>query len=115
MHLGGLPLLAQRGSEHALLRVARSKLRSTQRDSVQPFRIESMGDHLHDPILPHTADELLLQDPFLPYTAAELLPHFVKYDPEGENQEKYLAHWLAKIAKAQGEDDPSWLERDETS
>jgi len=67
-----------------------------------------MGDHLHDPILPHTADELLPQDPFLPYTAAELLPHFVKYDPEGENQEKYLAYWLAKIAKAQGEDDPSW-------
>jgi hypothetical protein len=55
----------------------------------------------------------LLNEPFLPYTADELLPHFVNYDAEGENPEKYLTKWRERIAKAPSKD-PDWLERDET-
>jgi hypothetical protein len=55
----------------------------------------------------------IMHEVFLPYTADELLPHFVHYDPEGENPEKFLTKWHNKIDEASSKD-PAFLERDET-
>jgi hypothetical protein len=54
-----------------------------------------------------------LHEVFLPYTADELLPHFVLFDPDGENPEKFLTKWHKRIDEAPSKD-PSWLQRDET-
>jgi hypothetical protein len=62
----------------------RSRLRLPQRDSVR-LGLERMSDHLHDP--------------FLLYTAQELRKHFVYSKGEEDPADKYLAHWRDRIER----------------
>jgi hypothetical protein len=55
----------------------------------------------------------ILHELFLPYPVDELRLHFVDSDTEGEDPERHLKRWRARLAAAPSKD-PSFLDRDET-